>query len=256
MGKFKQNTKTLKNNRSLRLLSEEGFTIIETLIALVFFSLIITLCLLTFIYIGELHQKSLNERRVQDVVHQVAASVTESIQTSGVDVHPLECSAIAGSSLSGIYTPAEKVTPCEKVKAHATDGRAHWQGYCIGGIGYLFRPGVQVKNASTDKVFVLSFTCNPADNATNNLSASGTEPNVELSHRSMRVVEFNIAPFDDDVDLYRLLLKVALGGDDSNAQIDQGIFNYDSRGLIESCKTDQPYCTVVDLDTTVFRQLR
>lgn len=222
----------MKNMR-LKESNQEGFTILELLIATTVLSVILVMTSVVMVGIGSLYQKGINQARVQTATRNITKEVSEQLQqvNSG--------SAIVGpSSTVGGYT---------------------FRTYCFGNIRYTYVVGVQQGTDSTianpQIPHVLwrdtpASTCGSApvpvlsDNSSipTNSAAGGTE----LVPPKSRLTVFEIPQTSPG--LYNVRVGVAYGDNDLLTG---------TVGPTVRCNTGKgsQFCSAAFLSTTVGRRL-
>jgi prepilin-type N-terminal cleavage/methylation domain-containing protein len=101
--------------------SEDGFTIIELIIATAVLSIMLVLVTVLMINIGNLYYKGINQSRVQDSVRNITDSIGDQLKLS--DKVPQQATS-------------------------STDGHTH--AYCIGDKRYTYVLGVQIGHGGLD----------------------------------------------------------------------------------------------------------
>ncbi len=83
-----------------KLLNNQGFTIIELMIAIVVFSSVLVMVVATLIQIGRLYTKAIYQSKTQEVARTVLEDMTRSIQLRGSALMYSTTGSIAGSKLT------------------------------------------------------------------------------------------------------------------------------------------------------------
>lgn len=164
-----------------RKISEQGFTIIELMIATAVLSTILVIVTAVMINIGRLYYKGLSQARVQSSVRTIADDITQHLELTDKS-RTLNTSIIGGRTVSV---------------------------YCIGNTRYSFITGVRMGTQGFSHILwrdELGATCAPANLTQTTPSAGG----VELVPDRSRLTIFNVSidsPYSIDV-------GVAYGDDD------------------------------------------
>jgi type II secretory pathway pseudopilin PulG len=209
----------ISNRKNYR--NQEGFTLVELMIASAVFSAVLILISMALLSIGRSFQRGLIASRTQDSARAVAAEISEAIKLSGSSV---------GNLLDNNGSKA----------------------YCVGNKRYSYVPGKQLTGELGGDVTPYALVvdefpagCPPE---AQDLSA-GTVLGRELLSQNMRLVSFNI---DKPADLYNISITVAhTGSGDVIAGPDgDGYFSCDADSA-----TSQ-FCAVSNLRTSVVPRLQ
>jgi prepilin-type N-terminal cleavage/methylation domain-containing protein len=216
--------KTLPNN---------GFTIIELMIATAIFSVILLLCATMLIQISRIYQKGVIRAQTQEVARSVIVNIAESIQFSGGEVYPV--TAINDS-----------------------------EGYCIDGklISYLKNwklvdgtPNQTPTAEETRYALVTSRSpgCSDTTVAQNLKAGSVNSTSKELLSPHMRISELTICKpgncgIPANSNLYKITVKISYG--------DKDLFNPDpATGTCVSSRLGGSFCATSTLTTTVQKRI-
>lgn len=205
--------------------AQEGFTIIELMIATAVFSVVLLLCTLGLLQVGRSYFKGVTSVRTQEAARSLLDELSQNIQFSSGTVNSLTPN---GGSI----------------------------GYCVGSKRYSFIPNRQLvdgtPNADQSRhVIVVDDgipTCGAGVQAQNML---GSPVGRELLTTRMRLADFTITRLGTN-ELYRVSVRVVSG--EADLLLDT---NGDSR--LDSCKNDRAgtqFCAVSELTTTVQKRLR
>lgn len=163
--------------------NEDGFTIIELLIATLIFAGIMIVLTLGVIEITRTYYKGITENKTQNAARNVVSDISQALQLSGGAVSP-----IASTSTSG------------------------YSYYCIGSEQFTFTTtGQELTDNSTlgtdqtHNALMLSSSCTGASIS----PSAGTE----LLSPSMRLSNFTITPVAGATNLYQVSLQVTYGDD-------------------------------------------
>jgi prepilin-type N-terminal cleavage/methylation domain-containing protein len=210
-----------------RLSSQQGFTIIELMIATTVFSLVLLLCATGLIQIGRAYSKGITTSKTQSTARGVIDEISRAIQFSGGTI---------------ATTPSSR-----------TDGAPYV--FCIGDKRYTVVADRQLKDAPQDtsqlkNVLVsddlpgCSASSPPlaiTDSSFNIANVSGAK---ELLAQNMRIarLEINAKPGN----LYEIILRVVYGDDDL---LDTAHDN------CSGARAGTQFCAVSELSTTVQKRL-
>ena len=95
---------------------------------------------------------------------------------------------------------------------------------------------------------------------------------VELLHERMRILEFAVDPEETDSNLFVINLKIAIGGNTSDLDLDKTFFRYVDEAdladlnalevsptapnaVIQRCQPAETFCAVINLKTRAFRKI-
>jgi len=169
---------------------QQGFTIIELLIATLVFSLVLILITVSVLTFTKSYFRGVNQSNTQNVARTILEGIAQSIQFTGDTVNPM-------------------LTP-------AGDGS---QGFCIGNKRYSFIPGWQLMDGTPDAslnqskhalVMDASSSCNglPAQAVLN-----GNPVGTELLSPRMRLAKLKVEP-TNDATVWRITVRVVFGDND------------------------------------------
>lgn len=257
------NTKQVSLSRSQR-----GTSIIESMLSIMLFGFFLLVIVSAFFMIGRIYFKAATENKTQQTVRNIVDSLSEAVRTAGIDIKPLECRTVDGGEVSVSPPQNSKMTPCESVNHLEED---HWKGYCVGGVGYIYRLGQQLKQVNLkppqNGAFWLLRSCDATKTAYQNLE-DNKDKSIELLQPQMRLVKFDLrndvaGGSGTDNRLWLIDAKVAFGGDSDSTEEarehDEEIFRTDDdkkRPEIVGCKPRQTFCAVARLRTLAYQQIR
>lgn len=233
---------------------QEGFTIIELMIATTIFTVILLLATFALIQIGKIYSKGVNSTATQSTARSIIDEVGQAIQFSG-DI---------------IKTPAE-------------DGTSGVYYFAAGSKCYSFAPGKQLEDDAgaadqSKNAFVRKdgITCTPPD-ATNWNAATPGNKFTELLGPHMRVATFYICEPGDTTcavptpagsNLYSVGIRIVYGDKDllCRSSIASGPDSCSSGDVISdaglttndlTCKlgAGSQFCAVSQITTTVQKRL-
>jgi prepilin-type N-terminal cleavage/methylation domain-containing protein len=224
---------------------QEGFTIIELMIATSVLATILVIVTIVMVGIGNLYYKGINQARVQDNVRSLADEMSNKLQFSD------------GTSLQG-------VAPDGSYSLTSVDGRTHV--YCIGDTRYVFILNTQIDNGTRHVLW------RDTSNSCGLLNLNLVTPSLggsEVIPPNSRLTEFKI---DTATSPYRLVVGVAYGDDDLLCNSDTpGDCVSDSDDLLHKAALADPtrpdgdircrghagsqFCAASFLSTTVVRRM-
>lgn len=215
---------------------DQGFTIVELMVALSVLSVILVMATVVLINIGGLYSKGVNQANLQNTARNILTDVSNAVQYSGTA--PLLACASGGSGSCGTlpYSVA-----------------------CIGNVRYTYFLGTTSQPAEIgdtingkvlqhvlwrDTMVSPSASCTPLDLTQTSPSASG----YEMVPVRTELTRFAITPIAGESGTYSITVTMASGPED--------IPKINPDGSV-SCNTvigDQ-YCATSDLTTSVTRAL-
>lgn len=208
--------------------ADQGFTIVELMIAMAVFSIILLAAAAGLIQVGRMYYKSVITSRTQDMARSVSEEITSAIQFSGETL-------VMGSG-SG------------------------FESICIGNTRYSYVLNQQLSDDNDDIEHVLwrdkkeDNACTPAD-----LSGSLSD-GVELMGENMRLYQFDVTT--DQGNDYKIATEVVYGDSDllvgvkADGEIVDDYDDPDAVRLI--CDPDgigTQFCAVAELSSVVARRL-
>ncbi len=199
---------------------EQGFTVVELLIATTVFSTVILLGLTGFVQVGKSYYKGVTISQTQEAARQVLNEVSGNIRL--------------GSSVSSLND--------------AGGGRFF---YCVGSHRYTFTPFNMVDSSNHDEItkFGLLEDSLPGETACANPFGNPGVPlssPVELLSNQMRLLKFNISPVGSNTKLFSVALTVAYG--QNEALTDPG--SADAQCKLNLGGTQ--FCAITKLSTVVY----
>lgn len=200
--------------------NQQGFTIVELMIATVIFSMVLLICGYAIIHVGRMYYKGMITNRTQDVARKVIDDVVSTIQFGTGD-------------------------PSAFVR-HVTDGSR--EAYCFGGVRYTFDRTLSLGNAGNQLRHVLwkdrvgTGECVPVDLTLATPSNTG----VEMLGENMRLPEFTVSSTDHIV--WSVRIRVSYGDspelfEDANYQVCKGT------------NAGGQFCAVSEFNTTTTRRV-
>ncbi|MGC1177435.1 MAG: prepilin-type N-terminal cleavage/methylation domain-containing protein [Candidatus Saccharimonadales bacterium] len=221
----------MRQHRSSVRSRQQGFTIVELLIATAVLSTILVLVTVMMIKIGNLYYKGVNQARVQENVRNLTDEVSQQLELNG-------------GSVPYIHTDTE-------------DPNTHLlvdpQAYCIGTTRYSFVLNKQISTSATlgsdqtrhvlwrDSVPVGSCAALTQAQLNNQTPSSG---GTELIAPNSRLTSFSITP---TISPYTLSVAVAYG--------DTDLLNVSSSGAACKGSIGDQFCATASLTTGVVQRL-
>lgn len=174
---------------------QQGFTIVELMIATTVFSVILLLVTIMIISIGRLYTKGIDQTRVQDNVRSIVDEISQQVQLTSQTSPPVVLPAIPPAA--GVHT------------------------YCIGNNRYTYILNTQIGTNAAQSQHVLWRDTNLTPSSCTPIAVLNT-PNpstglngVELMAPNSRLTSFSIAgPPTMPQGLYNISVAVAFGDDD------------------------------------------
>lgn len=217
---------------------QNGFTIIELMIATVTFSLVLIMCTAGIVQIGRLYYKGLISQRTQEAARSITDEISQSIQLNGGKITP----TVAGGKI-----------------------------FCIGDQRYSYRLGVQVDGGTTHAFVLENKTCAVNDNTADDIvhaSYAPTSPYRTFVPSKMRLANLVVRDIGLGNDLYEVKVRIVYGDNDllcsaavsgsctnntplTNAQI---LANRDL--ACKSQRTGGQFCAFSELSTTVQKRIK
>lgn len=207
--------------------ADQGFTIIELMLAMTVFSIILLAAAAGLIQVGRMYYKNVITSRTQDTARAVSEEISNAIQFSG------------GTPVMG------------------SDG--DFQSICIGRTRYSYAVNQQL---SVDIDHVLwrdnkeDNVCTPADLAD---SSSLSDDGVELMGQNMRIYRLDVTTVNDTD--YKIATEIAYGDSDLlvGVKANGDFVSYDNSDAVRLiCNPDgigTQFCAIADLSSLVARRL-
>jgi prepilin-type N-terminal cleavage/methylation domain-containing protein len=211
--------------KHVKLRSEQGFTIVELMIALSVLSVLLITATLILIQIGALYSKGVNAADLQNVNRNVVSDLTGQLQFSGKV--PAGCVPIANDVTC--YVPSNPLSPSPTTIHNNTDGTDETiYSYCIGKTRYSY---VMNRELGTDSgttptqvtqhvlwrdTMTSTSSCPPADivNGTHLDDPPSSGDGYEMMGSHMRLTRFNIQPLAGSNGVYTVQAWMAFGDSD------------------------------------------
>lgn len=221
----------MRKTRILHNERQEGFTLVELMIATTVFSTILLIATTGVINIGKLYYKGITTARTQEAARSIADELSRSVQ--------LNDGEIKGFS----------------------DEDSSYSAVCIGKDRYTYRVddtrvgGVETSGQTVRGLWLDEITegddCEPS--SFNNFNSGGRE----LLGNNMRLIDFEISEQNDDKTKYAVSVGVAYGENDLlTTYDDQGGYIGSNRGNAQckSANSGSSFCAVSKLETFVKRR--
>lgn len=233
----------MNNSRNMKLTIQDGFTIVEMMIATMVFSTILLIVTVGVIHFSHDYYEGINASTTQNIARSITDNLTQSIQFSGT-------------------TPQPDTT---------TETPAHY--FCAGSEEYMFKLGQQQTDAS---YALVRFPVNPgscyddADTSSDSVEQAAWNQREELLQPRMRLTQFVATPGDGGI--WQLSIGIALGDDDQfcaptarvnscdNGAPDFTATDYADQSVLDDlhCKlhAGSQFCYVAALNTQVQSRLQ
>ncbi len=230
--------------RYKRLKSNQGFTIVELMIALTIISVILVMATTIMIQIGSIYTKGVNQAYLQDAARNIMTDLSSTLQFSGTTPYPASCSA----------------TVCFANSLPNSGGP--YYSFCIGNVRYSYvlnrETGVDPGNATTPPSHILwrdtmtnNANCNPLNlySASNPLTdaADPAGKGYDMIPPHMRLTKFTVSETGNGV--YTLNVWVAYG--------DSDLVTTNLSTGNSTCKggAGTQFCAVSQLSNTVLKRI-
>lgn len=221
---------------------EQGFTIIELVIATAIFSIVMILLITGVVAVTRMYYKGVINTQTQTVARSITDSIAEAIQFNGASVVP-----------------------------NTNDVPSGEYAFCVGGQMYTFVLGKELidgASATTTQSPHVLAESNVGQNCTDatppDLSAATLPTNsVELLSANMRLDYFNVCSASSGTNLYGVHIRIIYGGSDLlqplTTPLDQrstgcvgptGLPENQCSGTFSNFLGGQ-FCAVSELDTTI-----
>ena len=210
--------------------NNEGFTIIELMIASAVFTMVLLLSTFAILNIGRTYYKGVTATRTQETARAVMEEITDSIRFGGAEIRTLE-----------------------------TKDDIH--GFCIGDVKFSYVLDAQLVEQADD----IKAKGEPADVQPPNTSTSvlkKTTPcdgvaslagGTELLKLRMRLDDFSVQSIPGNPGVYRVVVRVVHGDTDLLEEI--GGAEGDGPWQCKNERAGSEYCAVSELITTVERRI-
>lgn len=214
--------------------SENGFTIIELLIATLVFSAVLLLITYGIIQITRTYYKGITSTKTQQTTRAVIDEISQSIQFAGGTVSPSP-SPVPGSS----------------------------QVFCLNTKRYSYILGRKLIDESNHVLVTDTPPCTGTSPAQDMNTTSLTNDSRELLAPNMRLSKLEVTEVDSSTGLWKVTVKVVYGEDDllCSPSVDDCLSNVPSTNLGNPdliCKTIRSgtqFCAVSELSTIVQKRL-
>ncbi len=196
---------------------QQGFTIVELLVATVVFSVVLLTVTLGIVQISRVYYKGINEADVQNTARSIMDTITQSIQFSGATVTATQAPQIGTL-----------------------------QAFCVGNTQYNYRLGYQlVDNSPGTNQTTLALASK--DGVAGCAGAAASNGGKEFLSPNMRLSDLKIVEVSPDR-LYKVTVRVVFGDDD--------LLN-NPTAATASCKsnTGSQFCSVSELTSTVYKRV-
>jgi prepilin-type N-terminal cleavage/methylation domain-containing protein len=201
---------------------QQGFTIVELMIATMVFAVVLMLCTYGLLQVGRLYNRGVTNSKNQEAARNIIDDVAQTLQFAG---GPVASSLVPNGSPPNVST-----------------------GFCAGNRRYSMLRGHELSNSPTDHGLVadnLSGPCSAGVQALN-LTASLPGGTREFLGPLMRVANLTIADVGNN--LWSVTVRVVTGDDD--------MLN-NPGGIDASCKQQagSQFCSISELTTVVQKRI-
>lgn len=201
----------------------QGFTIVELMIALSVLSTILIMSTVILIQIGSIYSKGVNEANLQNAARTIVADLSSSLQFSGNVPSPCTQTAI------NCYAPSVTSYPTDPNTVGSGLGQFQAYAFCIGTTRYSYAlnrelgtdQGVNPAVTTTHVLWRDTMTspndpCYPLDLSVANPSSgvSTSTGGYEMAGSHMRLTRFNIYETSTTSDVYNVDVWMAYGDSD------------------------------------------
>ena len=195
--------------------AQDGFTLVELMIAMTVFSLVLVAASAGLIQVGRTYYKGVITSRTQDTSRSIIDEISRSVQFSGESPDLVR------------------------------DGSGNLAAMCLGNTRYSIRTDVQVGDTNPHGLYKddAGATCASADLTTPQTGG------VELLGSNMRFSEFDVEALGDQQ--YRIVVWVVYGDDDL-LEVDP---NNADRTICRGSAVGGQFCALGELSTVVTRRL-
>jgi len=222
--------------------NQDGFTIVELMIATIVFATVLLVCTMGLLQISRTYYRGIVSSRTQEVTRTILQDVSESVRLGGGTVVP-------------------NIAPSGTVR-----------GLCAGGKRYSFEPYMQLNDAVATQRHALVVddmaACTSGTPAQNINGGTLTATSREMMNTRMRIADFRICAPGDTVNcptgappatssLYKVVVRVITGENDLILDRN-GDGNINAADAPLECKVQGSggqFCAVSELSTVVQKRL-
>lgn len=250
------------NGRKLN--NQQGFTIIELMVALSILSVLLVITTVTMIQIGKLYSKGVNAAAVQNAARNIVGDVSGALQFGGST--PYSCNVYHPPATTGSGSSANAAPTCAAgfIQKSAPWGTSvNIYSYCIDTTRYSYSVDLQIsENPSNGQTYHALWrdimnnnsSCNPLDLTSQAAGGPADSATVagsgrELVPTHMTLTNFLVQETPTGSGLYALTIGLAYG--------DHDLQNIDASGNV-TCGggPGQEYCGTSVLQTILTRRLK
>ena len=230
--------------------SEDGFTIVELMVALSVFAVILMMSTVIMINIANLYNKGVNEANLQNTSRNIISDISSSIQFTGNISDPTGCNGTLTACWAQQYS----------YEIGSTSSYANVYSYCIGSTRYSYVLDTEngtnapnqlphvlwrdtLKNISTCPTLDLTSSSGPSSDS-NAVPGSG----FDMLPPHMRIDKFFVDQTGPNSGLYAVDIWIAYGDDDLLTIASDG-------SATCSGGVGTQFCAVSALNTTVTKRL-
>jgi prepilin-type N-terminal cleavage/methylation domain-containing protein len=208
----------MKKSTSLK---QQGFTVIELLIASAIFSVIMLICLTAFVEIGRAYYKGVTMSRTQDVARSMIDDISRSLQFSNASV-----SSIGNTT------------------------------YCVGNKRYTISRGIEITSSGGVAGLQGQHGVQREDNFIGGCSAATPAQlgsATELLSEGMQIDVFEVAPVSTDNKLWQIHIKIVSGSNIVANDILTGAVG--AKQCVSRPGATSQFCAISDLTTIITGRL-
>ena len=228
---------------------EQGFTLVELMIALSIFSTILVISTLLLSQIGRLYTKGVNQAAVQNATRNISSDISTTLQFSGDE--PIGCLPNPNAPTDTVcYTANSDAATHPNPKLF---GSLSVYAYCIGKTRYSYVMNHKLDVTAAKHILWKDTmsdagSCDPLDLSQSVPTGSSTD-GYELAPKNTRLTRFKVVPGSSGTDKYYTVdVWMAYGDDDL---VDVGADGH------PMCKGDKgtEFCATSVLTTVVTRRI-
>lgn len=204
--------------------NQQGFTIIELMVATAVFSVVLLLCTYGLLAIGRTYYKGATISRTQEAARIIVDDISEAIRFNGGNVHDSEANS--------------------------------W--HCVGTKRYSFAINRQLSDSNHALVSDTISSCGPGTGRQAEIDGGAlSASSQELLGNRMRLMRFSLEDIGDN--LYRITVRVATGEDDLFEDLINNTTGAPGGdGQPDTCKNERSgshFCAVSELTTVVQKRV-
>lgn len=226
---------------------QNGFTILELMIATVVVSVILLLVTIVMINLQNLYNKGVNQENIQNDVSDIVDTVSQQIQ----DANEIEGSAVTTVTVHQA-SPYSVTVQGQSYNEQAT---------CIGSTQYLYVIGAQVGSETQQGLWQDTTPVGGCGNAAPDIiTTTPTDNGTEYIPTGARLTDFQVIPQASPDSNYAVYVSASLGTDGSDntsklINLNYSASNYDYGARCITNTGDQ-FCATSSLSTEVGQRLQ